>query len=415
MPFIKKLLIFITLIIFLIILWRLIIVRINLQSQFDKEGFSNGNSANCKSGFMSSLTLSSEDKELCNVENSSDITIINANDNTLDLQLKEFCIKSSYNSAYSGNYINMDMLKYIINRGVRFLDFEIFYMEDDSKKKTSSSSPIDNPVLKPVVATSVDPYFALLTSENSVLLDNVLSVAVSSAFSSPCPNYNDPLFINLRIKSSDPNIYEAVAASIDHTIKDKIYTNSKSVKLFTDTKHNKSILKAAPVTKDTLLKDIMGKVIISIDKTIFPNYKNHTSCKSNVDHCYDLTNYTNIEQGSENLNSVLYKFMAKTNMIQIKDDNKHTNVSTITVANPDNDFLANKASFNSIVKPPNNPDNGLFLLSYSSQIVPNRFYNKDSALEEYENFFNIHNSAFVPLSVAISYYRNQQNKSGGTL
>jgi len=269
-------------------------------------------------------------------------------------------------------------------------------------------------MLKPLVSTAVNAYFALLTTEYSILLDNVLSAAVSNACSSPCPNYGDPLCSNLRIKSSDPSVYEAVAASIDSTIKDKIYTDPKKT-VFTNKKANKHINKAATVTKDTLLKDIMGKVIISIDKTIFPNYTNHTGCSSTADHCYDLTNYTNIEQGSENMNSVLYKFMARTNMIQIKDDNKHTNVSTITVANPDNDFLSNKASFNSIVKPPDNPDNGLLLLSYSSQIVPYRFYNNDSALAEYEGFFNIHNTAFVPLSIAISYYRNQQNKASGTL
>jgi hypothetical protein len=415
MTIIKKILIFITILLFTIILWRLIIVRINLTAQFNKEGFSNGNSAKCKSSMLSSLTLSAEDKDLCKSEIASDITIQNASNDTRNLPLKEFCIKASYNSACSGNYINLDMLQYIIHRGVRFLDFEVFYMEDDSKKKSGTTSEIAVPILKPVVSTSVDPHFALLTSENSILLDNVLSAAVSNAFSSPCPNYGDPLFINLRIKSSDPSIYEAVAASIDSTIKDKIYTDSKSETIFTNAKANKHIKKAGKVTKNTLLKDVMGKVIISIDKTIFPNYRNHTACSSTVDNCYDLTNYTNVEQGSEDMNSVLYKFMARTNMIQINDDNKHTNVKTITVANPDNDFLSNKASFNSIVNPPNNPDNGLMLLSYSSQIVPYRFYNNDSALAEYEEFFNIHNSAFVPLYIAVSHYRNQQNKASGLL
>ena len=255
----------------------------------------------------------------------------------------------------------------------------------------------------------------LLTTENTVLLDNILTTAVANAFSAPCPNYSDPLFINLRIKSNDPAIYEAIAASIDHTIKNKIYVDASSNILITNNKNNSSIKKAAVVTKDTLLSNVMGKIILSIDKTIFPNYKNHTTCGAKVDNCYDLTNYTNIEQGSEDMNSLLYKYMSPTNTIQINDDNRTTNVKTMVVANPDNDFLSGALSLNSPIKPPNNPDYGEMLLKYSSQIVPNRFYHNDSALADYEAFFNKHNSAFVPLSVAISYFKNQQQNTGGKL
>lgn len=417
MTLIKKLLIFVTLILFIIIIWRLIIIRININS---KEGFSSGQSAKCtdSSSMVSRITSSTKDGELCKMENSSQVTIQNVNKVNLNLPLKEFCIKASYNSANSGNYISADMLQYIINRGVRFLDFEVFYLQDTAKDKddkTKSGTTVPNPTFKPVVAASVDPYFALLTTENTVLLDNILTTAVANAFSVPCPNYQDPLFINLRIKSNDPDIYQAVAASIDHTIKDKIYVDDKSYYVLTNIKTNSHIKTAAAVTKDTLLSNVMGKIILSIDKTIFPNYKNHTSCETRIDYCYNLPFYTNIEQGSEDMNSLLYKYMSPTNTIQIKDDNKTTNVKTMVVANPDNDFLSGALSFNSPIKPPDNPDYGDMLLRYSSQIVPYRFYRNDTALAEYEAFFNKHNSAFVPLSVAISYFRNQQQGSGGQL
>ena len=413
MYLIKKLLIFVTLVIFMIIIWRLIIIRVNLQN---KEGFSSGQSSNCSSGtsFLNVITSSSKDTELCKVENSSEVTIQDVNIVNRDLPLKEFCIKASYNSSCSGNYINTEMLQYVINRGVRFLDFEVFFLQDDSSNEKTGTVK-STPIFKPVVATSVDPYFALLTTENTVLLDNILTSAVANAFSAPCPNYNDPLFINLRIKSNDPAVYEAVAASIDSTIKDKIYIDKDSKTIITNAKNNKTIKKAAKVTKNTPLSKVMGKIILSIDKTIFPNYKNHTSCGSNVDNCYDLTDYTNIEQGSEDMNSLLYKYMSPTNTIQIKDDNRTTNVLTMKVANPDNDFLSGIAPFNSSIKPPNNPDCGELLLKYSAQIVPYRFYHNDSALADYEGFFNKHNSAFVPLSVAISYFRNQQQITGGIL
>ena len=416
MSLIKKLLIFVTLILFIVILWRLIIIRINLNST---EGFSTGQSSKCtgSSSIISSITSSAKDTELCKIENSTKVTIQSNNNKgnpNIMLPLKEFCIKASYNSANSGNYISTDTLQYIINRGVRYLDFEVFYLQD-TDSKTKSGTTTETPIFKPVVACSVDPYFALLTTENTVLLDNILTAAVSNAFSATCPNYHDPLFINLRIKSNDPDIYQAVAASIDHTIKDKIYVDKQSRNILTNIKTNSIIKKAAVVTKDTPLSNIMGKIIISIDKTIFPNYKNHTSCETKTDYCYDLINYTNIEQGSENMNSLLYKYMSPTNTIQIKDDNKTTNVKTMVVANPDNDFLSGALSFNSPIKPPNNPDYGDMLLRYSSQIVPYRFYHNDSALADYEGFFNKNNSAFVPLSVAISYFKNQQQNTGGQL
>jgi len=397
-------------------MWQLIIIRISINS----EGFVSGQSAICTGSntIISSITSSAKDNELCKMENSSQITIQNVNKDNSKLPLKEFCIKASYNSANSGNYISTDMLQYVINRGVRFLDFEVFYLQDtdkDKNDKSKSGTTAPNPTFKPVVAASVDPYFALLTTENTVLLDNILTTAVANAFSAPCPNYQDPLFINLRIKSNDPDIYEAVAASIDHTIKDKIYVDPNSTPLITNKKTNKSIRKALKVTKNTPFYLLRGKIILSIDKTIFPNYKNHTSCGANVDNCYDLKNYTNIEQGSEDMNSLLYKYMSPTNTIQIKDDNKTTNVKTMVVANPDNDFLSGALSLNSPIKPPDNPDYGDMLLKYSAQIVPNRFYHNDSALAEYEAFFNKHNSAFVPLSVAISYFRNQQQNSIGQL
>ena len=413
MTLIKKLLIFVTLFLFIIILWQLIIIRININSN---EGFTSGQSAKCTgtSSMLSSITSSSKDNELCKIENSSQVTIENVNNGNLNLPLKEFCIKASYNSANSGNYISADTLQYVINRGVRFLDFEVFYLQDtDNKSKSGTTST--TPIFKPVVAASVDPYFALLTTENTVLLDNILTAAVANAFSAPCPNYNDPLFINLRIKSNDPDIYEAVAASIDHTIKDKIYPDPNSPPLIVNKITNESVRVACKVTSNTPLKHVMGKIILSIDKTIFPNYKNHTTCGAKVDNCYDLTNYTNIEQGSEDMNSLLYKYMSPTNTIQIKDDNRTTNVKTMVVANPDNDFLAGALSLNSPIKPPNNPDYGEMLLKYSSQIVPYRFYHNDSALADYEGFFNKHNSAFVPLSVAISYYKNHQQTTGGIL
>jgi len=335
------------------------------------------------------LLSTGENREINNNESSlSKVTIKNANNKLFDLPLKELCIKASYNSACSGNYISLDMLKYVLKRGVRYLDFEVFYVESDNVKK----------ILKPVVATSTDPDFITITSENHILLDDVLSSAVANAFSSPCPNQNDPLFINLRIKSNNRDVYKAVAMSIDNTIKDKIYSNPDNV-IFTNVAAGDTVNPANPLSSyNTPLSNIIGRVIISIDKTIFPNYINYTECTGQP--CYDLKNYINWQCGSWDMNLIIYSFITPQKLIQINNDNRTTNVKTITVVNPDTTFLMNKTS--------KNPKYSDFILKYGGcQIVPYRFYSNDSELEEYEKFFNIHNSAFVPLSSAISYYMKQ--------
>jgi len=371
MLLVKKLLIVVTILIFLIILWRLILVRINLQ----QEGFS--------------LFASAKDNEVTKLESSSKVTIKNTdNEGILNLPLKELCIKASYNSASSGNYISTDMLQYVVNRGTRYLDFEVFYISDNGK---------DDGHFKPMVATSTDPTFMVLSSENSVLLDTILISAVANAFSMPCPNSDDPLFINLRIKSNNTDVYKAVASSIDNSIKGKIFTDPDPKAAYI--LDNVTTQKSMKVTKDTLLRDMKGKVVLSIDKTIFPNYTNYTRCDVSGVSCYDLTNYTNIHTGGEDMNLVLYNLLSPVPTIQIKDDDIHTTVKTITVTIPDNLYLMNTAN--------NNPNFADCLLKYSCQIVPYRFYHNDTALEKYERFFNDNGAAFVPLSIAVSHFMNR--------
>ena len=151
MLLVKKFLIVITIIIFLVIIWRLIIIRLNLQNISETEGFS--------------LFSSAKDNEVTSLESKSKINIKNTDvSGVLNLPLKELCVKASYNSASSGNYVNTSMLQYVINRGVRYLDFEVFYISDNGKEDGH---------FKPVVSTSTDPTFMVLNSENTVLLDTV--------------------------------------------------------------------------------------------------------------------------------------------------------------------------------------------------------------------------------------------------
>ena len=306
--------------------------------------------------------LPSQSSELDTLKSTDKTSIKNVTKIYGNLPLREYCIKGSYNTAFTGHYINLDMIEYVLSRGCRFLDFEIYYIKEKD-------------IFMPKVGFSTDGTFTILESENSILLDNVLAAVVANAFSDKSPNNKDPLFINLRIKSNNPDVYKAVAKSIDYSILSKLFVGK--------------------VTNDTPLNKLMDSIVIIIDKTINRDYLQLSKCKKNDKTCYDLKNYTNMESGSETLNLVTYTYV--TNQlylpITVADDNISTDIKKMRLALPD-----------AIPKTKENPDVVNFITKAGCQITPNRFYYNDKYLEKYEKLFNDNTSAFVPLAVALPYY-----------
>jgi hypothetical protein len=366
MNFLKKLIISVVIILFTYILWKFIKRKQTILHEIETqkkhvEQFSMPTVPNL-------FGLPSQSAELTNIKSSVPIQVQNISTIYGNLPLREYCIKGSYNSAYTGNYINLDMVEYVLSRGCRFLDFEVYYIKEKD-------------TYVPKVGYSTDNTFTLLESENSILLDNVLAAVVSNGFSNKSPNNNDPLFINLRIKSNNHDVYNAVAKSIDYSVKSKLYKGA--------------------VTNDTKLNDIMGNVVIVIDKTINRDYKEYTSCKDSYGGCYDLTEYSNMESGSEALNIVKYLEVAEQcNVpITILDKKLHTDVKKMRLALP-----------NIVPAIKHNPILVDFITKYGCQITPNRFYHKDANLKDYEQFFDDNKSAFVPLSVAMNYFQKLKER-----
>jgi ASC-1-like (ASCH) protein len=283
-------------------------------------------------------------------------------DKFTNMPLHEYCIKSSYNSACSGNYVSTEMIKHTISRGCRFLDFEVFYMNE-------------NNIRMPKVAVSTDSNYTLLDSKNSILLDDVFSTIAANSFSQNSPNSNDPIFINLRIKSRDADVYSSIAKSIDANLKTVAYTGD--------------------ITKNTKLQDVMKKVVIVIDKTIRYDYKDYATCKAGATtSCYDISNYTNLESGSEYLNKYHYTDIlnhANTPAI-IKDDNIRTTATHMKMAVPD------------VISNSTNPVAKEFIVKHGCQNILCQFNIVDDNLKAYEEFFNSMNGGVVPLSVALPYF-----------
>lgn len=305
MEFLKQILITIIILLIIYLIWRLI------KKSNENKQYVESTHTSIKEGLLGlGSIISTPDSELESLKSKEPIKILTVKPELTNLPLKEYCIMGSYNSAITGKYVNLDMVKYVLSRGCRFLDFEVFYI--NNKK----SNDIDE-LYTPVVSYVLDKNFKNLETENTVLLDKVLVAAVANGFSSNSPNNGDPLFIQLRIKPtkvdkteyssfSDDNAYQdnfkknevlkkdfyrAVAKSVDYALKSKLYNGE--------------------VTQETKFADLMGKVVLIIDKTLEPKYKDYCSCNLTEQNCYDLTKYVNMESGGINLFLLQYNEILK--------------------------------------------------------------------------------------------------------
>jgi hypothetical protein len=286
--------------------------------------------------------------------------ILNGNAN---LPLKEYVVKSSFNTAVTGLYLNLNMIRYVLSRGCRFLDFEVYSFED-----------------VPYVAYAADNNFTNVDSYNKLLLGEVLSLVAASAFVSPSPNPNDPLFIHLRIKSFNNKIFDAISTIVSTTIGPRLNT--------------------CDVTTDTLLSSLLGKIVLIVDKQLAPNYKNYSSCDPNVNGCNDLTSQVNLESGGDYMRIYNFSKLLDLSIMPpyIYSDGT-TDVSTLRLAVPDNG--TNMA----------NPSPYEFIVDYGSQFVAFPFYVNDTNLGIYEQIFRDNKSAFIPFNAMIPYL-NKLNENG---
>lgn len=296
------------------------------------------------------------DQELSKLKDTTvPASIVNAKNTTLELQ--QYCIKGSYNTALTGNYINTEMIKYVLFRGCRFMDFEIFSIGD-----------------APYVAYSTDSTYATINTQNKETLQNVLSTISNHAFSTPSPNPQDPIFLNLRIKTNNTKLYDQIAQAIGSTLTQQLYVDE-------------SAGYAKPVHGTTLLSNLMGKVIIVVDRSYAPTYKSVSN----------LGQYVNMESSSETMYSYGYGLLMQQqyNTPFIKTDGITTNIQTLKLVYPDTAYGIVGWSSNPIYYP--------VVLNYGIQVMLYPFYVVDMYLGQYETAFATNKSAFVPVSKMITY------------
>lgn len=287
------------------------------------------------------------------------------------MPLSQYCIKSSYHSAYDGSKVSTQQLLQVISKGVRFIDLEIYCIDEE-----------------PYVGYSTDKTMSNITKSTTIPLNDVLKTIFSNCFSSiNCSNYNDPLFLHLRIKTKEENrntIYKIVAKTIDFFFqnnKNKLYQDSNEMPI--------------QVNGNTILNDILQKVIIVIDKSINPDYANYTNCY-NITNCVDLTKYVNMESGGNTMSIYSYEdlFNKQTKPPVIMNDFITTNANNLQFAFPDEKNRKN----------PDQPQLKKYICDYGIQNIAYSFWDTIN-LEVYENMFIYYKTAYIPFAYAIQYLK----------
>lgn len=178
----KKILLLITIIIASIILYRLWARRIQIKLNPDPD---------------------QEDPIKESFANISVNEYITPNKKTI--ALNQYCIKSSWNTAYtSSNTMDLSMVDNVIRHGCRFLDFEIYSISDTEKNKIN----------QPEVGFSIKLGNNMQTdSKNTLPLYDVIHAAIQT--NNKLGNRSDPMFIQLRVKSGIMTLYKNIISVLE--------------------------------------------------------------------------------------------------------------------------------------------------------------------------------------------------------
>ena len=264
------------------------------------------------------------------------------------------------------------MIKYVLSRGCRFLDLQIYLSEVDGI---------------PYVVNITDPEKKELESDNKVSLDTIFNYIVTNAFSTlngnnGSPNPKDPLFIHMRIiPDTNLRIYNKVAEYIEKNFS----TNSR---LIDNTGNAKKIDKYTQIKTDN---SIMQKTIFLTDKSYNPTYALFSQ---------KLALLINGETGGNSFQIQDYGKMQnrKKTPPLLKDDYKTTNLINENIVMPE---ILERYPSPSIID---------MVVNHGIQITLYPFYKPSDELIQYEMLFNEYKSAFIPMAYAIKYLQQLEKE-----
>ena len=255
------------------------------------------------------------------------ISIQPLQDKYSNLHLREFVIKSSYNSAhFNETDTDVEAISVVLKRGCRLLDFEV---------------KVDNDNIMKVGTTTLSTIFSKVASE---------------AFTTTSLSPFSPLFLYLHTTINSPVDADKLNDLLIRNFPNKLYRNTTN--------------KPIQVDGSTILRDIVGRVIVITDGLKYNNIAN-----IRVDIAGEITKYTD-------------DTLPVSDKILLKDDGISTTINTLSMVVPD----TNQTNIDS---------NSVFDNGYP-QIILYKFYEGGSKnLDNYEDIFNDAQSSLVPISYLI--------------
>jgi len=373
----RKIIILIICLIFFYILYRLVLKRFEIYTNI-----SSVESESFQTKTVSKIDTSNTTKLNIRTMNIDAINPVNGIGNKKRaLELRQYCIKAAYHPAFDGNEMSLDMLGYTMNRGCRFLVFEIYWAAP-TQLNTSITATNPNFINSacPVVALSNDP---AVPASNCLALQDVIAFINEMAFTNACPNNGDPMFIQFCVKY-DVNV---VAAS---TVYDAIASIVEKM-------HN---LYRGNVTSTTSIADLMGKVVIVMDKK---NKNSYFTADSP-----DLAAVVNLSVPSNSMQGYTYSELngASNKPMKILSGNSGyiTNATEINQVLPHTSKQLNEGSNTPILHSMTSNYNALGMVSnHGVQITPMLFWSNENYLSQYENMFNYGKAGIIPMSAALRF------------
>ncbi len=281
--------------------------------------------------------------------------------------IKEFIMKSSYNSAIVGGSANKEAIKFVLKRGCRVLDFEIYTRRDDKDFE------------REYISYSEDPQYKSINTELDLSMEDAFMTVIGNAFTS-APAPKDPLFIHLRIKNHSRDAYKRIVKSLETNFGSKMY-NKK-------------------VNGSTKIGDLMDKIVVILDTTSAPDYDNYGSClKSDGTDCVPFSVYIQLRSGMVDFPKYSYIDYGSSCMISspisIADDGR-TDMKSFYMVTPPQVGNVEAPTVAELAKQP-------------CQMVLMKFYNQTPALKSYEKLFNKCESSFCLISTLIKNSRRSNN------
>jgi hypothetical protein len=295
-------------------------------------------------------------KGTCSSSSMAPIKGIGKQDKRYQEKLRDYYIKSSYNSCSTGQFqndwVNLCALENVIKQGCRCLDFEVYEVDG-----------------KAVVATSNSTKFTEKGTYNSLSIDSVIKTisekAVTYSMSSEyCPNPFDPLFLHFRIKTNKIEVYDEIADALVTYLDSKLLSNEHSYE------NKGKNLGSEP------LSSLLGKVIIMVDKI-----------ESNHIRATKMEELVNIMGNSAFLHSLSYNDIIHTpDMDEMIDFNK----KNMTIGYPNLSYQSK--NYNSSI-----------MMQYGVQMPAMCFQTNDSFLTAYNTLFEQTGYAFLLKPLKLRY------------